>query len=121
MKVELLANEKGHRFFWSSPCFSDFNPIELLWAYTKRNKALQSSNSTALADAYRILTACLEHLNTVEGSVHIVNMFSHVEMVMHRFSANMELEVTSGESSSEYKEEYREYSSRVPSKMIRIP
>ena len=39
LEIERLESEHGHRILWSPPCFSDLNPIELVWAYMKRRIA----------------------------------------------------------------------------------
>jgi transposase len=51
-----LAEEKGHRVVFTPPCYSDLQPIELVWALIKGNVGQQYSIDTTLS-------MVLEHLD----------------------------------------------------------
>lgn len=46
MEIEKLAKEAGLLILWSAPCFSDLNPVEMLWSSVKRRVGDKYSKST---------------------------------------------------------------------------
>jgi transposase len=45
----LIAESKGHKVVWTPPCYSDLQPIELVWALIKGNIGRQYTVNTTLS------------------------------------------------------------------------
>ena len=68
-----LAEQQGHTVVFSAPCYSDLQPIELVWAHIKGNIGRQYSVDTTLQIVLQRLETQFHRLYT-NGSPPVVRM-----------------------------------------------
>ncbi|EGD72070.1 hypothetical protein PTSG_11539 [Salpingoeca rosetta] len=66
-EVVQLAEAQGHKVLFSPPCYSDLNPIELVWALIKGNVGRRYSLDTTFEDVERRLEEEIQRLAEDRG------------------------------------------------------
>ena len=75
----MFVRNCGHEILWAPPWFSDFNPIELLLSYIKKQVALQYSKFTTFTQIRDRLSKELVKSYTEIRNAIISNVITHVQ------------------------------------------
>lgn len=91
-EVVKLAEEQGHIVLFTPPCYSDLQPIELVWAFIKGRIGRMYSLSTTLSDVKNRLDAEFQSLFSDDGSSLINRIINSVDKTISRFEMEIEVE-----------------------------
>ena len=91
-RIDQWTKKKGHSVLFTSPHYSDLEPIEMVWAEVKSKIAKYNSRRTTVNDVGERLYNKLKRLKRDSGKNFVANTVRHVDKVIVKFMAEIELE-----------------------------
>ena len=73
-EIVYMANQKGHVVLFTTPHYSDLQPIEYLWAHIKSGVGRQYSNTTTMTDVKERLDSEFNSLFSEQGQELIIRI-----------------------------------------------
>lgn len=100
MEIVQLAQAEGHSVLFTPPCYSDLQPIELVWASVKGRVAREYKKGVTFREVRDNLAKQFEYLLSEAGSESIGNIIDSVDRVISKFLSEIAAELQTNKRTS---------------------